>query len=95
MWIKEIISIIIFRGIFDIILSYLLKGKPELFSSLYKITGKWRGEQMYKWISIFIILIPFAMISVYLDWNYIFEGIIVGFILTICDIAFREPKKVK
>ena len=89
MWIKEIISLLVFRGIFDIILSHLLKIKPQLFSPLYGVTRKWRGKRIYKWIAFVIIIIPFAVISVYLDFNYILDGIIVGFILTICDIAFR------
>lgn len=92
MLIKDIISIIVFRGIFDIVFSKLVKIKPQLFSPLYKVTKKWRGKQIYKWIAFFIILIPSAIISVYFNLNYITDGIIVGLILTICDIAFREQK---
>ena len=95
MWLKELISLVVFSSVFDIVLSHLLKTKPQLFSPLYRITGKWRGKKIYKWTSFIIILIPFAVISVYLDFNYILDGIIVGFIRTICDIAFREPKIVK
>ena len=90
MWIKEIVSLLVFTSIFDIILSYLLKIKPQLFLPLYKIIGKWRGKRIYKWIAFVIIMIPFAAITVYLDFNYILDGIIVGFVLTMCDIAFRE-----
>jgi hypothetical protein len=90
MWIKELISLIVFRSIFDIVLSHLLKIKPQLFSPLYKVTGKWGGKRIYKWVAFVIIMIPFAAISVYLDFNYIIDGIIVGFVLTMCDIAFRE-----
>lgn len=94
MWIRNIVSFVIFKGIFDIILSQLLKIKPQLFSPLYKITKKWRGKQIYKWTVFLIILIPCGIISVYLNLNYILDGIIVGFILTIFDIAFRGPKEV-
>lgn len=94
MWIKYIVSFVVFRGIFDIILSQLLKVKPQFFSPFYKVTKKWRGKQIYRWVAFLIILIPCAVISVYLDLNYILDGIIVGFILTIFDIAFRGPKEV-
>lgn len=90
MLIRGIISVAVFCCIFDIILSQLTKSKPEFFSPLYKVTNKWRGKRLYKWIAFIIVLIPWVIKSVYFDLNHIMDGIIVGFILTLCDIAFRD-----
>lgn len=64
-----------------------------MFSPLYKITGKWRGRKIYEFIAIIILLTPWAMISIHFDLNGLINGIIGGFILTICNIAFRKPGK--
>jgi len=57
------------------------------------VTKSCRGKQIYKWSVLLIILFPYTVISIYLDLNYIINSIIIGFILSIYDIAFRKQKE--
>lgn len=95
MWMKKVISIVIFTGIFDIIFTQLIKIKPELFSIFDIIPKKLKGKKTYEWIALLIIMLPYSIISVHFNLNYIIDGIIVGFIFNICSFAFREPKVIK
>lgn len=93
MSIKNIFSILIFNIIFDIIFTQLRKTKPQLFLLLEKIPKKWKGKYIYKWLALLPLLVIGAIIAVFLELNYIASGIMVGFILSLCDTAFKAPNK--
>lgn len=93
MLIKEIFSILIFNIVFDIIFTQLSKIKPQLFLIFEKIPKKWKEKYIYKWLVLLPLLVICATIMVFLQLNYIASGIIVGFVLSLCDIAFRQPDK--
>lgn len=93
MSIKNIFSILIFNIIFDIIFTQLSKRKPQLFSIFDKIPKKWKGKYIYKWLALLPLLVISAIVAVFLELNYIASGIMVGFSLSLCDIAFKAPTK--
>lgn len=93
MSIKHIISIFIFHIIFDIIFFQLRKSNSKIFLLFNIIPEKWKGRYIYKWLVLFPLLVVCSIITVFLRLNYVVFGFMIGFILSLCDIAFKKTHK--
>ncbi len=95
MSIKSIFIILVSRVVFDFLLIQLGRINPKVLSAFHKIPEKWKGKWQVKWIAIFILIFICAIFVVGFGISDIIGTILVGFFISLCELAFKKPQEVK
>lgn len=88
-------TLIIFRGMFDVVFWAFSKYKPQLFIPLQNITTRYRNKFIYKCSIYLTLTIICALISFYLDISLIPSAMILAFSWSLTDTAFKESRHAK
>ena len=95
MFIKGIVILIICRAAFDLLFVLLNKIIPKILSPLQNIPEKWKGSWIIKRIAIFISILICTIFFSYFELSYIISYIIIGFSISLLELAFKKPSKGK
>lgn len=90
--IKGIFVLIISTAVFDLLFMQLNKLDPKAQSLFHKIPENWKGKWLIKWITTFILLLVNAYIKIYFRISDLLGYIIAGFIISLCDFAYKKPQ---
>lgn len=92
---KDVLLFIVFRLIFDVILSAVAKKNPGYLNPLYNLTSKLKRKAIYKWFGVLVLLTICAIIIVEFKLNDILSGIIAGFVISLWELGFKKQEKAK
>ncbi len=89
---KNVVLFVVFRLIFDIILSEISKNHPRIFTFFYKFIDKLKRKTIYKWVGVLILLTICAIFVVEFKVNDILSGMIAGFIISLWELGFKKEE---
>ncbi|NLY19704.1 MAG: hypothetical protein GXZ08_00250 [Tissierellia bacterium] len=90
--IGNIVLIVIFMGLSDVILSLLWKKSPDLFDSIRNKTVKWHGNFIVQIIVFLLLSTPFISLGFYFNIGKVWLAAISGLIYAITSIVFRKER---
>lgn len=90
-FLRTVLIILISNGIFTLLFNKLYKTNENIFSFIHKIPDSWKGKWFVRWV-ILVVIITIITLLVVNGLNDIIGTIIIGFFMSLADIALNKPK---
>ena len=90
-----IIIIIISSGVFTVLLNILYETNPKVLSFIHKVPKGWKGKYLIKWIVLLFLMTIVSVLVVIGGMNDTIGTIIIGFFISLTDLIFGKPKRIK
>lgn len=76
-----------------LILIVIKRSRINPFKTIQKFLNKLNGKKYVKLAVIFTIILIFTLVSENYRAGYFARGIILGFLISLIDVIFEEPKR--